>query len=421
LTEQECLDRIAREFDVPFTTVQRIDKGSNHLVLLLDDRLLFRFPNTLRERSRLSKEVSLLAHIRSLVNVPVPDYQYVAADSSFGGYPLLRGEPLRPVIFQARLCRSAHVRICSQLGLFLKDLHSVPPKIVAQLQVPLRAPRDNYDSLLHDCATYLYPRMTEREIRKLEQFILTLAEADHLESRATLTHGDFVSDHILIDEACEALAGIIDFGDHAIADPASDFARLWTYGAAMVRDVHRSYGGEGDDLLLYRSFQYFRYLRLKSLVDANRSGWRVDRAFQKFRAAFSSTPKIVRDSAPPAPRWRPLPRITHGERTHLLARAIDAVVPRGALAVLIGKGDGLDVGGRRMLPFPEQDGAWGGYPADDAAAVAELERLHSLGASFIVVPTEMRYWLDAYPGLAAHLRTHAAVRVDNARVLLFEL
>jgi CelD/BcsL family acetyltransferase involved in cellulose biosynthesis len=105
-----------------------------------------------------------------------------------------------------------------------------------------------------------------------------------------------------------------------------------------------------------------------------------------------------------------------------LRNDIEAVVPAGATCVLIGKGHTLSVGGgRRLLPFPERGGDWAGYPVDDADAIAELERLQTSGANYVIVPAPMFYWLDAYPGLAAHLRVSGQVRTETAGALIVEL
>jgi hypothetical protein len=107
----------------------------------------------------------------------------------------------------------------------------------------------------------------------------------------------------------------------------------------------------------------------------------------------------------------------------LVFEDIEPVVPEGALFVLVDKGNELPPvpGGRLYVPFPERDGAWAGYPASDADAIAELQRLRARGARFVVFPRPMFYWLNAYPGLADYLRARAAVRVDNPRALIYEL
>jgi hypothetical protein len=106
----------------------------------------------------------------------------------------------------------------------------------------------------------------------------------------------------------------------------------------------------------------------------------------------------------------------------LLSEDIEPIVPPGAVFIMVDKGRSHETGGgRRSVPFPEHDGAWGGYPVDDAAAVAELDRLRGAGAEFMVFPQPMFYWLDAYPELRARLENEARRVVDNERTLIFDL
>jgi mannosyltransferase OCH1-like enzyme len=121
--------------------------------------------------------------------------------------------------------------------------------------------------------------------------------------------------------------------------------------------------------------------------------------------------------------WR---EFVHAESEAKLAelaqKDVESVVPEGARFILVDKGHGLGVsGGRLPLPFPERDGTWAGYPADDAEAIAELERLLVQGACHIVFPAPMRYWLESYPGLARHLARNGRCVIDNERALVFDL
>jgi hypothetical protein len=106
----------------------------------------------------------------------------------------------------------------------------------------------------------------------------------------------------------------------------------------------------------------------------------------------------------------------------LMLREIERVVPPGRSFILVAKGGVLEAGGgRRAIPFPELNGQWGGYPADDAAAITELERLRRAGIEFMVFPAPMFYWLDAYAGLRRHLSDTARHVLSNDRVRIFDL
>lgn len=77
---------------------------------------------------------------------------------------------------------------------------------------------------------------------------------------------------------------------------------------------------------------------------------------------------------------------------------------------------GLDV-----LPFTERDGVAWGPPADDAAAIAEVERMRSEGATSIVIAWPCFWWLDHYTGFVEHLRSSYRQILDNDRLLGFDL
>src|SRR5205823_1234933 len=65
----------------------------------------------------------------------------------------------------------------------------------------------------------------------------------------------------------------------------------------------------------------------------------------------------------------------------MMTEDIEPIVPPSAVFIVVDKGrDHETTAGRRVLPYPEHNGQWGGYPADGAAAVAELERLRIDGA-----------------------------------------
>jgi 2-polyprenyl-3-methyl-5-hydroxy-6-metoxy-1,4-benzoquinol methylase len=75
----------------------------------------------------------------------------------------------------------------------------------------------------------------------------------------------------------------------------------------------------------------------------------------------------------------------------------------------------------RALPFPERGGEYWGPPADEAAAVAELQRLRRGGARFAVVAWPAFWWFEFYAGLAHELRSRYPCLLDNERLVVFDL
>jgi hypothetical protein len=77
--------------------------------------------------------------------------------------------------------------------------------------------------------------------------------------------------------------------------------------------------------------------------------------------------------------------------------------------------------GRRIIPFPERDGRYGGPPADDHAAIAELERLRKDGTAFIVFVADCFWWLDYYVEFHRYLRAQFHCIIEDERLVVFAL
>jgi hypothetical protein len=85
-------------------------------------------------------------------------------------------------------------------------------------------------------------------------------------------------------------------------------------------------------------------------------------------------------------------------------------VPFGATVAVISKGDVelLKFDGLKAWHFPRcEDGTYAGhYPKDSAECIAQLERLRSNGAEFLVIPATARWWLEHYAAFGEHLAAH---------------
>ena len=76
-------------------------------------------------------------------------------------------------------------------------------------------------------------------------------------------HGDFTDDHILLESVDGRLAGVIDFTDACLGDPAYDFAFLWAYGPWVPERVARAHGPGVDHAeMLVRSLWWFTRYRI---------------------------------------------------------------------------------------------------------------------------------------------------------------
>jgi ATP-binding cassette subfamily B protein len=126
--------------------------------------------------------------------------------------------------------------------------------------------------------------------------------------------------------------------------------------------------------------------------------------------------------------WEP-----HGRRVdpefEALARRVSAAVkshvPDGATVLVASRGadELVTFGDRAGWHFPQlDDGTYAGqHPADDAEAIAELERLRERGADYFVLPATALWWLGHYARFRDHLERFPCVVDEEDTGMIFDL
>lgn len=108
----------------------------------------------------------------------------------------------------------------------------------------------------------------------------------------------------------------------------------------------------------------------------------------------------------------------------LVTQEIEALIPPNAMFILVDEAR-LGISGllatRRVVPFPERDGQYGGRPANDETAIRQFERLRQTGATFIVFAWPAFWWLDHYSRLHQYLRSEFSCVLENDRLIAFDL
>ena len=75
----------------------------------------------------------------------------------------------------------------------------------------------------------------------------------------------------------------------------------------------------------------------------------------------------------------------------------------------------------RRFFFVERDGVDWGPPADDEAALQELERLQGQGVRFLIFLWLAFWWLETYPRLFEELQSRSCCLLRNPRLIVFQL
>ena len=258
--------------DLPGSRFRLEKAGGDHLLLVVDEDRVFRFPRP--GNHGLALEIKVLERLRARARVPVPAYDIVDPNGRFASYRLIAGSPLTPSTFSALPVETGQAAVAEAVTL-LKSLHMLDPGTVDFRDA---WPRMWSAAQFADrIETTRFPVLTDRLpilACPLDAF-LRRYRADR-EPRVVIVHGDLVDDHLLVDEHTGCLTGIIDFSDVALGDPAHDLLGFWAYGQATATHAVRTYGQtKADPMLATRSRNHFiryRIDRLYEMITDGKSG-----------------------------------------------------------------------------------------------------------------------------------------------------
>jgi len=270
-----ALDRIRTEFPgLEWSNCRRLNSGADNIILILDEKLLFRIPKDDTDKRRFSTQLRVLDALRKRVGVAIPRFDYVSHDRTFGGGPLLPGVRLTPARLNA-MGQAHRKSIAEQFGSFLAAIHSFPVSSARNLGVQ-EADKTMFRDLARDWVQWferLRPQFSPAERRALVRHLACITARRHRFS-PVLAHCDMWYDHFFFDPTKKTLSGIADF-DMELQDPAEDFFGFWDYGEDLLDSVLSAYG-RSDSGLKSRSKDYWVQRRMGALfagITENRKRW----------------------------------------------------------------------------------------------------------------------------------------------------
>lgn len=183
-----------------------IDDGFDFKVILVNDAWVVRIPRREGVLDAFETEVALLPALAEALPVEVPRFEHVSREPPFVVYPLIRGTPLVDE-------DAAGVRA------FLDALHSLKVSVL-----PVE-PADWVESYRAQCNRFeelVFPLLNDT-LRSGARALFD--EVDSLTGfERALVHCDLGPEHMLVRDG--RLAGVIDWGDTRIGDPALDYSWL---------------------------------------------------------------------------------------------------------------------------------------------------------------------------------------------------
>ncbi len=256
-------DKIESEFpDLKYSSAKLVTHGWDNNIIILDDAFVFRFPKNDEYLKKFKIEVNLIKYLEDKVNIPIPSYRYLAHDKSFGGYPLIPGEVLKPEIFQIQT-DAIKEQMAIDLANFLTITHQTPKEVIDELRVMSGSwNRPHVERLYANIKEKIYPILSEEEVRWIEyqfQKYFSLKGKPQL----MLVHKDLHGDNILFSQKDGKISGILDFADAEYGDSALDFSEFLDYGEDFMRSVINHYKGFKDEDLVQRA----KFRRLIGMVE----------------------------------------------------------------------------------------------------------------------------------------------------------
>jgi aminoglycoside phosphotransferase (APT) family kinase protein len=187
-------------------TILEIDDGYDFEVAIVDDDWVFRFPRRVGVEKALGLEIVLLPLLAPALPVDVPSFELISRNPLFVGYRLIRGEPLVN-------------EDADGVHAFLEALHALDSS-----SLPVRHV-DWIDAYREQCAEFerLVIPLVDKDLRPQAKRLFSDAE-NLVDFKPALLHGDLGPEHLLVRDG--RLAGVLDWGDARLGDPALDYAWL---------------------------------------------------------------------------------------------------------------------------------------------------------------------------------------------------
>lgn len=258
--KNSLVDLIIREFpELAIVKAKLVNTGVDHAVLIVNDKLIFRFPRTPIYLQSFAAELKLLSSLRRKCTAPIPHYRYLPKNAEFGGYELLAGKELSKYRF-GRMSATEKTKFIADIAQFLTELH----QLQASDERKSRSAEPWSGAKLKNYKTRYWDERRSKIKAFVNGALLNLIDRFYEEfpkacrnfPAATIIHGDLSCYHMLIDSSNRRLSGIIDFGDATVGDPAHDFEYFWVYGDDVAKAVFANYGRKTDQNLLTRSHWY---------------------------------------------------------------------------------------------------------------------------------------------------------------------
>lgn len=238
------------------SSVELLGAGDFTTAYLVNGAWVFRFAKHERAAASLAREARLLPAVARQFDVAVPHPEVVSVRErpAFTAHRLLPWPALTKEEYLA-LSEEGRTRCAAAVAGFLVQLHATDVRLARACGVQTVDYNAREAGILTAARRHLFGNLRPSERSFVEDVVADRVQAP--EPRAVVLHGDLSPDHVLYDDASASVAGVIDFGDVAIGDPAWDFVYLYEdYGLDFLRRCLPAYSPPDVRSFLERVFRF---------------------------------------------------------------------------------------------------------------------------------------------------------------------
>jgi aminoglycoside phosphotransferase (APT) family kinase protein len=260
----------------PVISLERVAEGYGATTLRSATGLGIRIPHSRRLADLQYRTAPALRRLAPLLPAPIPVPLWMLPT----GYPFETGAiGFRWIDGEQPDPDAASPSLIGQVGAFLAALHGIRGEVLDQFDGRVPGPADvaaERERVMGIALRWLWDRLPSATMHRLERWWnahRTARTRARYEPR--LIHGDFWHGNLLVDDSGERLAGVIDWEDVALDDPAQDLATLLHGGEEFSEDVlaaYRAAGGTVDEETLARRDAHWAYREFTGIALAREVG-----------------------------------------------------------------------------------------------------------------------------------------------------
>ncbi|MBI2265246.1 MAG: phosphotransferase [Armatimonadetes bacterium] len=250
ITSELCRLLVEKQFpELSPVEIEIIGEGWDNTAFLINGKHLFRLPRRKTAVYGLETENRVLPLLAPHLSLPIPVPIFVGEPSEiypfpFSGYRHIPGA----TACKAGLTTDERTVLAEPLAHFLKSLHRVPLERIADLGIePDRIHRLDLEKRTPMLYQYMENLPKEMKVRKhkVAEIVDSASKTTFREVRAPV-HGDLYFRHLLIGDD-RNLAGVIDWGDVHLGNPAIDIAIAFGFLPPEGRERFREKYGPIDE------------------------------------------------------------------------------------------------------------------------------------------------------------------------------